>query len=200
MAPRWHLDLAQVFPGGELLPMLFCERPPINRDRTAARSAKVLVGGKGRDCSTGKSRGFKRLAPLCCLLHRPQRPCGSAYAGLRRQGHANRPPLFADAIRGMLIAALTSQSCSEPQLPQIQGRTDNGIASAFSPQHAMGVGPWSVRIGKGRRSHPVQIPRGKHRHTRGLHLGPKWRCSIRVIPRRRAAKDAQRMPNAPRSL
>jgi hypothetical protein len=35
----------------------------------------------------------------------------------------------------MLIAALTSRSCSEPQLPQIQERTDNGISSAFSPQH-----------------------------------------------------------------
>jgi hypothetical protein len=46
-------------------------------------------------------------------------------------------------MRGMLIAALTSRSCSEPQLPQIQVRTDNGISSTFGA--ACGA-----RLGRGR--------------------------------------------------
>jgi hypothetical protein len=46
-------------------------------------------------------------------------------------------------MRGMLIAALRSRSCYEPQLPQIQVRTDNGISSTSSPQseHALDVAP-----------------------------------------------------------
>jgi hypothetical protein len=34
----------------------------------------------------------------------------------------------------MLSAALTSLSCSDPQVQQVHERTDSGISSAFSPQ------------------------------------------------------------------
>jgi hypothetical protein len=39
-----------------------------------------------------RARGFKRLAPLCFLLRRPQRACRSSYVGLHRQGRAHCPP------------------------------------------------------------------------------------------------------------
>ena len=64
---------------------------------------------------TDRSGGFKRLAPLCFLLHRPQRPRGSAYAGLRRQGRANRPLSSRMPMRRMLIAVFGAAIGADPR-------------------------------------------------------------------------------------
>jgi hypothetical protein len=64
---------------------------------------------------TDKSAGSMRLALLCLLLHRPQRPRGSAYAGLRRQGRANRPLSSRMPMRRMLIAVFGAAIGADPR-------------------------------------------------------------------------------------
>jgi hypothetical protein len=49
-------------------------------------------------------RGFKRFTPLCFVLRRPRRACRPSYAGLHRQGRADRPPL----VRGCQVLNSTS--------------------------------------------------------------------------------------------